>query len=617
MCGIAGILNITNNTRHTDAIRIMTDRIAHRGPDAEGIYVDQRIALGHRRLSIIDLQESANQPMWDHTGRYVLIYNGEIYNYKEIKSTLQEYPFKTESDSEVILAAYARWGVHCLERFNGMFALAIWDTREEVLFMARDRVGKKPCYYYHGSDHFVFGSEVRSMLASGLVPRQLDAHHLTEYFLYQAPMNDHSMVRDIRHLGAGHYAIIKNGKLTEHAYWGYDIVKPCDDDASKAKNKVRDLLLDAVRLRMVSDVPVGAFLSGGIDSSLIVACMSEQSEAPVNTFTISFDEKDYDESVYAQQIASQYKTNHHRILIRPEEFLFSVEDILASLDTPSGDGPNSYLVAKHTRAANIKVALSGLGGDELFAGYSKFMIYHKVMQYRWLLHVPLSIRRSVASLISTFGPAHTSSKLASLAGLKKWDLPSVYPLLRRSYGYDEIDKLLVNPNHEDSVQQRLESLNSSVSWMGDFSKCTIGEMETYTRDVLLRDTDQMSMAHALEVRVPFFDYRLIEYVLSLPDHIKYPHTPKQLLVDAMAPRLSKEFSQRKKMGFTLPMKHWLKHELATMTESKITNLADRKEFNSDEVINKWKSFKNGDERILWSRIWKLVVLSDWLQRNSL
>jgi len=617
MCGIAGIVNFRENTRHTDAIRIMTDRIAHRGPDAEGIYVDEHIALGHRRLSIIDLQESANQPMWDHTGRYVLIYNGEIYNYREIKSNLKDYPFKTESDSEVILAAYATWGVHCLEKFNGMFAFAIWDTREEVLFMARDRVGKKPCYYHLAPDHFVFGSEVRSMLASGLVPRQLDTDHLTEYFRYQAPMNDHSMVRDIRHLRAGHYAIIRQGMMTEVPYWGYDAIQPSSDDASLAKRKVRDLLLDAVRLRMVSDVPVGAFLSGGIDSSLIVACMAEQSEAPVNTFTISFDEKDYDESVYAQQIATQYKTNHHRILIRPEEFLYSVEEILTSLDTPSGDGPNSYLVAKHTRAANIKVALSGLGGDELFAGYNKFMIYHKVMKYSWLLHIPLYVRRSFAKLINTLGPDHTYSKLASLASLKKWDLPSVYPLLRSAYGSDEINKLLVKPNQVDTVQQRLEDINGVVSWMGDFSKCTIGEMETYTRDVLLRDTDQMSMAYALEVRVPFFDYRLIEYVLSLPDHIKYPHTPKQLLVDAMAPRLPAEVSQRKKMGFTLPMKHWLKNELATMAGEKIAYLADRKEFNSDEVINKWKNFNNGDERILWTRIWKLVVLSDWLQRNNL
>jgi asparagine synthase (glutamine-hydrolysing) len=617
MCGIAGILNFNDNTRQASAIRAMTDRIAHRGPDAEGIYLDDQIAFGHRRLSIIDLQESSNQPMWDYSGRYVIVFNGEIYNYREIRSLMVNYPFKTQSDTEVILAGYSMWGIHCLEKFNGMFAFAIWDTKEQLLFAARDRVGKKPFYYFHSADHFVFSSEVRSMLASGLVPRQLDEQHLTEYFLYQAPMGDHSMVRDIRRLKAGHYAIIKDGSMKELPYWRYEQVEPSGDDAATAKTKVRDLLLDAVRLRMVSDVPVGAFLSGGIDSSLIVACMAEQSSQPVNTFTISFDEKEFDESVYAQQVASLYNTNHHRLVIRPEEFLYSVEDILASMDIPSGDGPNTFLVARHTHQEKIKVALSGLGGDELFAGYNKFMIYHRLMKYKWVLNFPYPVRKALEILISKSKPDHKFTKLAYLTGLKTWDLSTVYPLLRRAYSYDEINTLLTRPDRFDPVQERLAAINAAVPNMGDFSKCTIGEMETYTRDVLLRDTDQMSMAHALEVRVPFFDYRLIEYVLSLPDHIKYPHTPKQLLVEAMSPRLPKELSQRKKMGFTLPMDLWLKRELADMVQEKLNYLADRKEFNSGRVLQKWNAFKSGDSRVLWTRIWKLVVLSDWLQRNQL
>ncbi len=617
MCGIAGILHLRDNNRQTTAIQSMTDRIAHRGPDAEGIYADHRIALGHRRLAIIDLHESANQPMWDHTGRYVLIYNGEIYNYKEVKAQLPAYPFKTQSDSEVILAAYATWGVQCLERFNGMFAFAIWDATEEVLFMARDRLGKKPFYYHLSADHFVFGSEVRSVLASGLVPRQLEDAWLTEYLLYQAAMNDHTLARGILRLQAGHYAIIKKGKFIETPYWGYDQAQPCDDDYTTAKGKVKDLLLDAVRLRMVSDVPVGAFLSGGIDSSLIVACMAEQATTPINTFTVSFEEKEYDESIFAQQIASLYKANHHRILVKPEEFLNSLEAILASMDTPSGDGPNSYLVAKHTREAGIKVAMSGLGGDELFAGYNKFLIYHRLMKQTWFLKLPFVLRNALTKIMHSVAPNHRFSKFADLAVLKKWDLSNVYPILRRSYSPREIDTLLVRPNHHDKVEEKLSSLTSSVSWMGDFSKCTVGELETYTRDVLLRDTDQMSMAHALEVRVPFFDYRLVSYLLSLPDHIKYPHTPKQLLVDAMAPRLPPEVSQRKKMGFTLPMEHWLKNELAGMTHQNLEYLADRNEFNGQVVMKKWNDFKKGDSGILWTRIWKLLVLSDWLQRNKL
>ncbi|MBK9104744.1 MAG: asparagine synthase (glutamine-hydrolyzing) [Saprospiraceae bacterium] len=591
MCGIAGILNFSDSTRHTVAIQSMTDRIAHRGPDAEGIYVDERIALGHRRLAIIDLNESANQPMWDFSGRYVIVFNGEIYNYQDIKSRLRDYPFKTQSDTEVILAAYATWGINCLEQMNGMFAFAIWDAVEEVLFIARDRVGKKPFYYALNRERFVFSSEVRSMLASGLIPRQLEDNYLTEYLMYQAAMNEHTMVKGISRLKAGYYAILHKGTLTELPYWEYSGVRPSADSYETAKGKVKDLMLDAVRLRMVSDVPVGAFLSGGIDSSLVVASMAEQSSAPINTFTISFDEKQYDEAVYAQQVATIYKTNHHRILIQPEEFLYSMEDILASMDTPSGDGPNTFLVAKYTRQANIKVALTGLGGDELFAGYNKFMIYLRLMKYKWLLNFPAPIRQSLAKMFLASNPDHKFTKAANLADLDKWDLSTVYPVLRRAYSQSEINNLLTKPNRHDGVEGRLSEINAMIPWMGNLSKCTIGELETYTRDVLLRDTDQMSMAHALEVRVPFFDYRLIEYVLSLPDHIKYPHTPKQLLVEAMAPRLPKELSQRKKMGFTLPMEQWLKRELADMVQLKLNDLADRKEFNGAKVLQNGVTLK--------------------------
>lgn len=289
---------------------------------------------------------------------------------------------------------------------------------------------------------------------------------------------------------------------------------------------------------------------------------------------------------------------------------------MASMDTPSGDGPNTYIVAKHTRQANIKVALSGLGGDELFAGYNKFLIFYKLMRHKWMLYFPLFIRHRLAELFLA-GAGHKTDKLASLIDLEKWDLSTVYPILRRAYGFKEINKLLKQKHNHDVVQERLSAIQQRISWMGELSKCTIGEIETYTRDVLLRDTDQMSMAHSLEVRVPFFDYRLVEYLLSLPDKIKYPHTPKQLLVESMAPRLPIEISHRKKMGFTLPMEHWLKHELASMADHKLRYLADRDEFNGAEVMKKWKDFKTGDTRVLWTRIWKLVVLSDWLQRNRL
>ncbi len=595
----------------------MNDRIAHRGPDAEGIYVDEHVALGHRRLAIIDLKESANQPMSDYANRYLIIFNGEIYNYKEVKTQLTEYPYKTESDTEVILAAYQKWGPACLKKLNGQFAFAIWDKQEKELFIARDRLGKKPLYYILSDHYFVFCSEVRGLLASGIVPKQLDEKYLPEFLTYQAPMDAHTLVKGVQQLKSGHFGIIKNGLIHDEPYWDYKDVQQVHDDYPAAKNKIKDLFIDSVRLRMISDVPVGAFLSGGIDSSLIVACMAELSERPINTFSISFQEKEFDESYFAQQIATKYKTNHHRILVKPEEFLISIDEILSAMDSPSGDGPNTYIVAKHTRENGIKVALSGLGGDELFAGYTKFLLYHKIIQNQWLLKIPQSIRQQLSHIILASSRTNKNSKLADLLKLKGWNLASVYPQLRGSYRREEINELLSSEMKEDFVETKLVEINHATCWMDEFSKCTIGEFETYTRDVLLRDTDQMAMAHALEVRAPFFDHRLVEYVLALPDAYKYPHTPKKLLVDSLAPRLPEENVNRKKMGFSFPMEKWLKHELSDMVNQKLAFLAGRKEFNGDTIHINLDRFQKGDKRILWPRIWQLVVLSDWLQRNSL
>lgn len=595
----------------------MTDRMAHRGPDAEGVYADDDVALGHRRLSIIDLSAEANQPMWDYTGRYALVFNGEIYNYQEVRSRLNDYPFKTHSDSEVVIAAYATWGPKGLEYLNGMFAFAIWDHQEKILFAARDRVGKKPLFYHEGLSHFIFSSEVRGLLASGLWDGKLDETQLDEFFKYQAAQHDHTLVKGVRRLPAGHYILVQKGQMTMHRYWGYDHLRPSSDDLTTARQKVKELFMDSIRLRMVSDVPVGAFLSGGIDSSLVVACMAEQSTAPVHTFTVSFDEKQYDESAFAKIITDRYRTDHHLIRVKPESFLDSLDEILASMDIPSGDGPNTFLVSKYTRQSGVKVALSGLGGDELFAGYSKFLIYYKLMSWSWLEKIPLALRGHFLRFVSTRIKDHRLEKLAELSGLKNWDIATVYPVLRQSYSDHDLSQLLTMTLPEDGVKKHLSATVKNLNWMGRLSLCTVGEMETYTRDVLLRDTDQMSMAHALEVRAPFFDYRLIEYVLSLPDALKYPHSPKQLLVDALAPRLPVEITARKKMGFTLPIDRWLRRELKDLADEKLRYLADRKEFNGQYMMETWKAFMDHNPRVLWSRIWKLIVLSDWLQRNNL
>ncbi|MEO5906353.1 MAG: asparagine synthase (glutamine-hydrolyzing) [Saprospiraceae bacterium] len=616
MCGIAGIINRGQMINLHEPIDAMTNRIAHRGPDAHRVYADHRVALGHRRLSIIDLSESANQPMTDHSGRYLIIYNGEIYNYAEVKSTIKNYPFRTDSDTEVILAAYILWGPSCLDKLNGMFALAIWDKQEETLFIARDRLGKKPLYYYHADHLFVFGSEIRSLLSSGLVPHKLSKKYLPEFLMYQAPMDSHSLVENVVQLKAGHFAMIKNNQVREERYWNYETIEPYSGSYETIKKGVKDLFIDSVRLRMVSDVPVGAFLSGGIDSSLIVACMAELTENPINTFNVGFQEKDFDESGYADLIADKYKTNHHRISIDPNEFLYSLDEILAAIDSPSGDGPNTYLVAKHTSKQGLKVALSGLGGDELFAGYNKFSLYKKIISKDWILNIPLFLRKPLSDMIR-ISQGRDKLKMADILLLKQWNLGTIYPALRRSYRSIEAESILSGGVTEDYVQSKLQSIEKEVTHLGYVSQCTIGELESYTRDVLLRDTDQMAMAHALEVRVPFFDYRLVEFVLSLPDESKMQKSTKQLLVDALAPRLPQAISSRKKMGFTFPIKKWLNHELHEMADQKIGFLADRKEFNGSAMINMWQRFQQGDNRIAWPQIWQLIVLSDWLERNKL
>lgn len=606
-----------HRAKHEQAIRSMTDQMSHRGPDAQGIYVDEKVAFGHRRLSIIDLSDAANQPMTDTHERYLLVYNGEIYNFKEIRNQLDGYSFTSESDSEVILASFITWGTKCVDRFNGMFAIAIWDKAEESLFLARDRMGKKPLYYIQTDHHFMFSSEVRSLLASGLLSGKLDEDNLSTFLMYQTTLGEQTLVQDMFRISSGHIGIFKNKKLECFPYWDYSHTKPSKDELDTAKKKIRELFMDSVRLRMVSDVPVGAFLSGGIDSSLVVACMAELSDEPINTFTVSFEESEFDESAFAQQIASKYRTHHHNIVIRQSDFLESVEEIFSAMDVPSGDGPNSYLVAKHTRNAGIKVAMSGLGGDEIFAGYNKFMIYKRMMDSRWMFNLPKGVRYPFIQMLKTFGTNQRYDKLAQMLSIDKAHLSTLYPILRQVYTDEQTQRILRNPGKKDHLERKLEKIGEALPWAEYFSQATLGEMETYTRDVLLRDTDQFSMRHGLEVRVPFFDYRLFSYTLSLPDALKYPDTPKRLLTESFSSQIPKEISQRKKMGFTLPFKKWLRMELADMVNEKINALATRKEFNESEVLRIWEQFKSGSKHVPWPQIWNMTVLSDWIHRNDL
>lgn len=607
MCGLAGIYSFKQQ-HGSDLIKKMTDAMAHRGPDADGFFQDETVSLGHRRLSIIDLSENANQPLYDYTNNFVIIFNGEIYNYKEVKAKLKDYPFKTNSDTEVVLASYLTWGASALSHLVGMFAFAIFNKTTKDLFIARDRLGVKPVYYYQDEKNFVFASEIRAILKTELVPKIINFNALNDYFSTQSFSAPNTLIQGVKQLNAGSYLEINRDVIHEVQYWS--IEKPEEKfeipDKETAKKQVYHLLQQSVERRLVSDVPVAAFLSGGIDSSAIVGLMAQFTSAP-QTFNIAFNEAEYDESVYAEIIAKKFKTQHHKILLKPEAFLDELPNALNAMDIPSGDGVNSYVVSKEIVKNNIKVAMSGVGGDELFAGYPTFKYWVDIQQKKWLWSMPNEIRSIAAALI----PAK-SSKLNRIKKLLKTDKLSIdtfYPLVREVISEKTIQSILKNPSIKSPFDIDLSYFSFPL-----LSQMSIAELKGFTFNTLLKDTDQFSMAVSLEVREPFFDHNLIEYVLQIPDSFKYPNYPKQLLVESLNGLLPNEIVHRKKKGFTFPWEHWLRNELKAFCESKINSFSKREFTNEPFVLSMWSDFIQ-NKQYRWQEIWLMVVLEYWLEKN--
>lgn len=616
MCGIVGIFG---PAVPPDAIGRMTAAIAHRGPDSDGFWEEGEAHFGHRRLSIIDTSERGRQPMGDHTGRYVLIHNGEIYNYQAIRDAM-DYPWRTGTDTEVILAQYAKYGPACLRHLVGMFAFAIWDREAERLFIARDRLGIKPIYLHESAGRLLFGSEIRALLASGLVKARLDAAGLQSYFMYQTVYGNGTMVNGITMLPPGHYAIWEKGKLSLHRWW--DLVADADDAAAGMSEaaihaQVKALMAQSIARRLVSDVPVGAFLSGGIDSSAVVALMAQASAQPVDTFSIVFEEPAYDESEWSGLMAQKYNTRHHPILLKPNDFLDALPAALAAMDHPSGDGINSYVVSQVTRAQGVKVALSGLGGDELFAGYPIFGSLPNILQkpmFQW----PGGLRRGLAGLYGMVRSGREAEKKAAVLGLPEVNLEAVYGIFRTIYSDRDARQLLrgIAPGRHplDGIVGDQAALRRRLPLLSQISAL---EIQSYTQSVLLRDTDQMSMAHALEVRVPFFDHDLVAFVMGIPDAVKRGSYPKQLLVDSLGDLLPPALVHRKKMGFVFPWEQWLRGPLRAFCADRFTQFSQRAcVAKPDQLLQVWTDFQAGKGPWLWTHIWLPVVLEDWLQRNG-
>ena len=619
MCGINGIVNLGRTGNFGNQIRMMNAALVHRGPDDDGVFEEEGIALGHRRLSIIDLSSDGHQPM-NYSNRFTIVYNGELYNFRELKKELSEITFKTNSDTEVILAAYAKWGENCLKHFNGMFAFAIYDQSNQELFIARDRLGIKPLYYSQINEQLIFSSEIRALLASGMIPKKMDLNSLEDYLLYQTVHAPATIVENVKMLMPGHFMKINIGSVNVKCWWKPEIKSSkSNSDYLAVCKDIRKLLRDAVACRLVADVPFGAFLSGGIDSSVIVGLMSEVASFPVNTFSVTFDDSEFSESIYANQIAKKFKTIHHEIKLKPEDFLNELPNALDAMDHPSGDGPNTYVVSKATKIAGVTMALSGLGGDELFCGYGIFKRSAELEGKKWLNLIPRGIRSAVGDSIKKKNPGIAGEKKAAILSMDKINFASFYPFYRKVLLEDQIKKIRCHknefPNAVTEIVTEIEKKFSAENYL--MSRVSISEITTYMQNVLLRDTDQMSMAHALEVRVPFLDYKLVEYVLNLPDEMKFPISPKKLLVDAVSDLLPSEIVNRPKMGFTFPWKNWMKNELKIFCETRLQNLGKRELFDANGLTELWTKFLNDDPLVTWSRIWPLVVLSHWLDKNDI
>lgn len=620
MCGINGVIGIKHGEDVAQAIAKMNECIAHRGPDASGFWQNQFCGLGHRRLSIIDTSEAGNQPFFSDDKKIAMVFNGEIYNYIELKEELKsDFVFKTHSDTEVIIAAYRKWGIECISHLFGMFAFALWDDELECLYIVRDRLGIKPLYYGEKDGALWFSSEIRAILSTGKFERKIAAEALSDYFRYQTVHAPKTMISGIHMLMPGHYMKIQQGKKETVCFWdmGQNVDRSsADHDSTTIRKNIHDIMRSAVEIRMRADVPFGAFLSGGIDSSIIVGLMSEISAHPVKTFSITFHEKEFDESPYSDVIAKKFNTDHTKIQLRATDFLDLVPEALYAMDHPSGDGPNTYVVSKVTREKGVKMALSGLGGDEVFAGYEIFKRMKALESRKWLNMLPRAMRESFGKIAFGLKTTVATEKLSALLSQPKIDFAHVYPMNRQVLSPAIISGLV--KNYDDSSAYYVEKLSREIQQLDlpTLSKVSFAEVSTYMQNTLLRDADQMSMAHALEVRVPFLDHRLIEYITGIRDEEKYPHSPKQLLTSSFEGLLPHDVIHRPKMGFTFPWALWMKNELRSFCEENINALSQVEAIRPGAVQQLWNRFLQDDPIITWSRIWPLVVLGHWVKQHD-
>jgi asparagine synthase (glutamine-hydrolysing) len=655
-----------------EAVSRMVAALDHRGPDDRGIVDfelpnaqgDQshllHVSIGNNRLAILDLSPAGHQPMQDKALGLTITYNGETYNFEQLRGEIgtTSGPWRSQSDTEVVLRAYRSWGVEAFARLRGMFALAIWDERKRELILARDRFGIKPLYFSvisnseisdsrHSQTHqsafsgLVFASEVRALLASGVVRNRLSTSGIASYLRYGSVKAPSTIIEGVRSVMPGNFVRVYeqmgelhakeksylSGSVSDSYVHHSDEVtlgpnnRSIDDSGSNSRDKavavLRRKLLESVQAHLVSDVPLGVFLSGGMDSSAIVALISEVSSEPPKTFSVVFDEEQFSEAPHSRLVAQRFKTDHQEVHLTEDRLLRMLPDALAALDQPTMDGINTYVVSKAVKDAGITVALSGLGGDELFAGYSTFRRALRVQSVSLLAKRVLRSASGVGQRVLA----------GSVQRQKFWQLvasdggaEAVYSITRQLFSSDDVRRIADSgfPIADFELRVRRESALP----VDTINAISILELQGYMSDTLLRDTDCTSMARSLEVRVPFLDVEIVPYVLSLPGAWKLngsgKHRPKPLLADVVNNLLPAEFLQRPKMGFTLPFERWMQSRLHGEISAMLANKAAvaNAALNPAEVASVWDRFKRAPRSVGWTRPWSLYVLTHWCKLHN-
>lgn len=606
MCSISGLFqNKPLATEDVQAVETMNAALRHRGPDDHGIWSLAlpigAVTLGNTRLAIIDTSSAGHQPMLDPETGNCITYNGETYNFKALSESTRLNP-RSKSDTEVVLHAYRAFGTDLFSKLRGMFALAIWDNQKRELILARDRFGIKPLYYYVSNDFLLFASELRALVATGFVPRKLSRAGLDSYLANGSVAAPLTIVEGVRQLLPGHYLKVSDNLELTITKFADNNVTPVmrPQNRNDAVAQLRAELEESIRLHLVSDVPLGVFLSGGMDSSALVALMSKVSEKRPKTFSVVFEESDLSEENYSRQVAQRFQTDHCEIRLREDQLLEMLPDAIAALDQPTMDAINTFVVSKAVKNAGVTVALSGLGGDELFGGYPSF---RRAMKFASLPKASKQVLRAAAGVGQhVLNGSVQRQKFWALAG-SDGSPEEVYRISRQLFSTGL-------------------STNGKKNGNGDVvNKISQLELQGYMANTLLRDTDVMSMAHSLEVRVPFVDAKVVDYALSLPGGWKLDQrqngVPKPLLADALSDLLPRDFLARKKMGFTLPFEKWmqgrLRAKISTVFESDLQ--LSEAGLVANDVRELWRRFLHAPRAVGWTRPWSLFVLAHWCQIN--